>query len=82
MVNMDDFEDVTGIDDNEELYHHLGAICPYCGFINKGDYETQEFYEEGYYVYTCNNCDEKFNMNTYISYHYTTSKISEVTNDN
>ena len=77
MTNTSDFENITGIEDDEELYHYVGAVCPYCGFINKGDCENREFYEDGDYIYTCDYCNKKFNMNTYISYHYTTSKISE-----
>ena len=78
MINADDFENVTEIEDDEELYHDLGAVCPYCGFINKGGGENPEFYEDGDYIYTCDYCNKKFNMNTYVSYSYTTSKIKEV----
>ena len=78
MINADDFENVIGIGYDDELYHYLGAVCPYCGFINKGEGENPEFYEDGDYIYTCDYCNEKFNMNTYVSYSYTTSKIKEV----
>ena len=51
--------DFAEIDINEEEYwDNEGAICPYCGFINKGDCENQEFYEDGDHIYTCDYCQD------------------------
>ena len=74
--------DFAEIDINkEEYWDDEGAICPYCGFINKGDCENHEFYEDGDHIYTCDYCGEEFNMNTYLSYSYTTSRINEEKNN-
>ena len=79
---MSDFIDLTKYDEDEEIYWTDGAVCPYCGFLHVPDCESDEFYRDGDYEWTCENCDKVFKMETYISYNYTTSKISECEGNN
>lgn len=78
---MNEFIDVTGFNEDEEIYWSNAAVCPYCGFINEQDCETSAFYNDGNWEFTCGNCDKTFRMETYISYSYTTRKISEAENE-
>lgn len=75
---MSEFEDITVLADGEELYHSMGAICPYCGYINEPDGTEEEFYVEDMHTYECYHCEKEFKMQTIISYYYCTSKINEV----
>ena len=72
-----EFEDITNYEPDEELYHYIGAVCPYCGYINKPDGTEEEFYVEDVYKYKCTHCDKEFKMVTQISYSYYTSKLEE-----
>lgn len=74
---MNNFIDIRGLEDEEEIYETSGAVCPYCGFINEPDCESEEFYNDGYYVFTCEHCNKNFNLETCIRHSYTTSKIKE-----
>ena len=72
---MSGYADLTKYDEDEEIYDRHYAICPYCGYKNEGDCEDFEFYNDGLYKFTCKDCEKTFNLETYISYSYTTSKI-------
>ena len=49
------------------------VICPYCGHHNKVE-EGYMYFEEGYHTDTCGNCNNDFELVTYISISYTTRK--------
>lgn len=73
---MRNFIDLTEFDKDEEISWSDAAICPYCGFIHQQ--YSDAFYNDGNWELICDYCNKKFRMETYISYTYTTSKISEV----
>lgn len=50
------------------------VICPYCGGVNEANGESEVFYNEGYHEYDCGDCGNKFEVETMISYYYTTRK--------
>lgn len=79
---MSEFENITGLEDDEELYHYRGAICPYCGYINEPDGTEEEFYVEDIHTYKCYHCEKEFKMVTHISFSYYTSKLNEVEDEN
>jgi len=63
--------------DECDFYSDDVIICPICGYEHKCDGEDPAFYEDGDHEFTCADCDNKFNVNTYVSTSYQTSKIEE-----
>lgn len=49
-------------------------ICPFCGEKHEQDSETRAFYEDGSHDFDCGYCNEKFTVETSISYSYSTYK--------
>lgn len=49
-------------------------LCPVCGTEQSSDDAPRAFYEDGCHDYTCDYCGEDFEVNTSISYTYSTYK--------
>lgn len=62
----------------EDEFYDDDIICPFCGEKHECDGEDGAFYSEGDHKFSCADCDNVFNVNTYISYSYTTSKIKNI----
>jgi len=61
-------------EEDDYQYSNDGVICPYCGYLHKPDSESSYFYNDGDENIECSNCGNEFNIETYISYSYTTTK--------
>lgn len=57
------------IEKREELRHDSKVRCPGCGHNwSVGDGDQYELYEEGEHEVSCDNCDLKFEITTYVSH--------------
>jgi transposase-like protein len=50
-------------------------LCPYCGEVYEDD--EYQFYEEGEHEVECYHCEKTFNLNTHVTYSYSTNIIDE-----
>jgi len=56
-------------------YSTDGAICPYCGSLNKSCDSDSILYDEGLEEYQCGSCGEEFLCSAYVEWSWTTKKI-------
>ncbi len=53
-----------------------GPSCPHCGYIqNITEYEAYNLYEDGEHKETCPDCQKKYEVSTYTSYSWTSTRI-------
>ena len=57
-----------------EGYSSEGAVCPYCGDIDKGDESEGHLYDEYMYENECSSCGKVYKLDLYISYAWTTNR--------
>lgn len=50
------------------------VICPYCGHMHERDFETSEMFTDGEHDFTCYYCRNDFELETSVSYTYSTYK--------
>lgn len=65
---------------DEEETEHLstdGAVCPYCGWINKPESDPETLYDTNLDTYTCEYCDKEFDIIVDYIYDWTTRKRDE-----
>jgi len=61
---------------NTEGYSKTGAICPYCGYLNRADNDEITLYEESTDTYICGECNVEFIVRVSITHSWSTSKIN------
>lgn len=65
---------------DEEETEHLstdGAVCPYCGWINKPESDPETLYDTDLDTFTCEYCDKEFDIQVDYTYDWTTRKKDE-----
>lgn len=67
------------MDLKEELRHSMELRCPACGHHwRPGDEDDYEVFQEGTHGVICSNCDHEFDVETAVSYSFTSpERISE-----
>lgn len=64
-------------EEREEQWDDEGAICPYCGHLNKPEDDDYQLYDQSIDEFTCNNCDKSFLIDLHISYSWWTRKKND-----
>lgn len=59
--------------EGEDEFFDDVIICPYCGEKHEADGEDSAFYSDGDHKFRCADCQNEFDVNTYVSFSYTTS---------
>lgn len=61
-----------------EIWSNDGAVCPYCGYINKPhENDNYELYDDMTDEFSCNNCNKRFKVYVNISHDWETKKLEE-----
>ena len=58
----------------DEQWSDVGAVCPYCGHVNKPEDDDYQLYDLSLDEYTCSICDKEFILKTDVSYSWKTRK--------
>lgn len=58
-------------------YSDEGAICPYCGHLNKADGDSASLFSERTCEWQCEDCEEEFLVDVYVSHSWTTAPTPE-----
>ena len=58
-------------------YSTEGAICPYCGHLERASDSDGMLYDESRCEYECGQCGEEFRVSAYNSWSWTTGKAEE-----
>lgn len=69
--------------ENPDTFSNDYVICPYCGdAISDEDLiDLPECYEDGQHEITCDECGREFEVITYVSYSWKTSRMRRKKND-
>lgn len=60
---------------DNDTYDNAGAICPYCGRVNKAEDSDGILYDEGTNTYDCGECGEEFNVAVYMDFSWRTRAL-------
>jgi len=61
----------------EEQWDDEGAVCPYCGYLNKPDGDNYALYSEETERWECEACRKVFDVDLMIQHSWFTRKIDE-----
>jgi len=68
----DTCQDCKNLDKDREIQHPNSVRCPKCGHHWRvGDDDDYELYNEGTHDVTCVSCDHEFEVETHVSYSFT-----------
>lgn len=60
--------------DRPETFSLEKPHCPHCGAIHEDDDPNPDYYSDGEFDMSCNDCGEDFNVAVYVSYSYTCAR--------
>lgn len=64
-------------EEDEEQLSSIGAVCPYCGYINEAGADNPQLYEEDTTECECEHCCKTFKVRLEITYDWWTSKMEQ-----
>lgn len=64
-----------------EHYSTDGAICPFCGHLDRASDSDGMLYDEGRCEWECGECGEEFRVSAYVQWSWTTTRQEEPPHD-